>query len=186
MKWEKGSKRDDANEIPFYYSLLSQLKEGLPQEDLSQFAIKGGRVKMISVQKDFDRTLDDLFNIVVDLTQRPKWIDGIIAVDNISTTLPQIGTSHNCIIPRGSNVLVTSYFSRNDNSIVLEETDKRRIITCQMILEKTGEGKTDMTFNFFIKKNILLIPAFKLFMKKKVQLSLARSLDKLEAYLNCK
>jgi hypothetical protein len=183
IQWRKGSKQDEHHDIGFHYSFLTPLKEGLTEDVKNELAIKGDRIKMITRQKDFSVDIEKLFGVVVDLTQRIKWIEGIDAVENISTPMPQIGTVHHCIMGKSANVLITSDFKKDSQTIILEETDKRKIGTCQMLLEKKGENNTTMTFNFFLKKNPLFIIFFKLFVKNKVSSALSKSLVNLDLYL---
>jgi hypothetical protein len=77
---------------------------------------------------------------------------------------------------------VTSGFKKDDMSITLEETDIKRMGTGQIILEKRGENKTLMKFNFILKNNPVMIAVFNLFMRKKMAKMLSNSLEKLENY----
>ena len=181
LQWMKGKKQDDANEMDFHYSMLSPLKENLPV-DSSEFGIKGSSINIFSAQKEFDQNIDTMFMTVADFSLRPQWIDGVNAVDNITTKIPQVGTSHNCIVGKKANVLVTSGFKKDDKSIIIEETDNKRMGTGQFILEKKGENKTLMSFNFLLRKNPLLLVIFNLFMKKKLEKSFKKSLQNLENY----
>jgi len=186
FEWKQGSKQDDNNEIPFSYSMLTPLKESLPEDDPGEFAIQGERVKMVTVQKEIDANIEEVFYIIVDLSLRPQWLDGVVGVDAISTKLPQVGQAHNCILKKGVNAVTTSYFARGENSITLEETDKKRMGTCQMFLEKLGESKTRLTINLFFKKNPLMETIFKIFMKKKYTKLFERSAENLERLVKTK
>jgi hypothetical protein len=183
LEWKQGKKTDDANEIGFYYSMLTPLKENLPPDE-NDFGIKGSSVKLISAQKEFNKDIDTMFFTVADFALRPKWIEGVKAVENVTTKIPQVGTVHSCIVGKNANVLITSGFKKDEKSITIEETDRKRMGTGQFILETKGENKTLMTFNFFLRKNPLMLGVFNLFMKKKLEKSFKRSLDNLENYFN--
>jgi Protein of unknown function (DUF2652) len=183
LEWKQGKKKDDTNEISFYYSMLSPLKENLPPDE-NEFGIKGTSVKLISAQKEFNEDIDTMFITIADFSLRPKWMEGVKAVENVTTKIPQIGTMHNCMIGKTVNVLVTSGFKKEDKSIIIEETDRKRMVTCQIILEKKGENKTLMSFNLLLRKNLLLLGVFNLFMKKKIEKTFKKSLDNLENYFN--
>ena len=184
LEWKEGKKLDDANEIDFHYSMLSPLRDKLPVESEDQFGIKGDSKLMMSVQKEFNEDIDTMFRTVADLSLRPQWMDGVNAIDNVTTKIPQVGTGHNCIVGKNARVLVTSGFKKDDKSITIEETDPKRTFTGQFLLEKKGENKTLMTFNCLLRKNPLLLTIFKLFMKKKMEKTIKKSLDNLENYLN--
>jgi hypothetical protein len=111
-------------------------------------------------------------------------MEGVNAVENITTKIPQVGTVHSCIMGKNANVLVTSGFKKDDKSITIEETDKKRMGTGQFVLEKKGENKTLMSFNFLLRKNPLILGVFNLFMKKKIEKTFKKSLENLENYFN--
>jgi Protein of unknown function (DUF2652). len=182
LEWKEGKKQDDVNEIDFHYSLLSPLKEKVTVETENNFGIKGNSVKLISAQKEFDEKIDTMFMTLGNFSLRPQWMDGITGIDNVTTKIPQIGTAHDCIVGKKTNVVVTSGFKKDDKTITIEETDNKRMGTGQIILEKTGENKTLMSFNFLLKKNPLLLVMFNLFMKKKLEKSFKKSLENLENY----
>ncbi len=184
LEWKEGKKQDDANEIDFHYSMLSPLRDKLPVESEDQFSIKGDIKLMMSVQKEFNEDIDTMFRTVADFSLRPKWMDGVNAIDNVTTKIPQVGTGHNCIVGKNARALVTSGFKKDDKSITIEETDKKRTLTGQFILEKKGENKTLMTFNCLLIKNPLMLTVFNLVMKKKMEKTFQKSLDNLENYFN--
>ena len=183
LQWRQGKKSEDEGDIDFKYSHLTPLKENLPADNSNEFGIQGPKVLMIAVQREMDVNIEALFSVVADLSLRSKWTEGVNAVENISSPINQVGTEHHCIVGKNVNVLITSGFNKDEHSIVLEETDKKRTGTAQMKLEKLAENKTLMTFNFFLKKNPVLILFFKLFMRKKFTQALKKSLENLEAYM---
>jgi hypothetical protein len=183
LEWEQGLKKDDANEIGFYYSMLSPLKENLPPDE-NELGIKGASVKIFTTQKEFNEDIDTMFITVADFSLRPKWMEGVTAIENVTTKIPQVGTVHSCIVGKNANVLVTSGFKKDDKTITIEETDKRRMGTGQFILERKGENKTLMSFNFLLRKNPLMLGVFNLFMKKKLERTFRKSLDNLANYFD--
>ncbi len=183
LEWMTGKKHDEADEIGFSYSMLTPLKENLPPAE-NEFGIKGPRVPVITVQKEFNESIDTMFKVAGDISTRPKWADGVQAVENITKPIQQIGTAHNCVAGKNVSVLITSGFKKDDKSITIEETDNKRSATSQVMLEKKGENKTLMTFTLFLKKNPIMLTVFNLFMKKKYIYSFKKSMENLEVYLN--
>jgi carbon monoxide dehydrogenase subunit G len=182
LEWKEGKKQDENNEIDYHYSMLSPLRDKIPADTEDQFSIKGASKVVISAKKEFNENIDTMFRTVADFSARPQWMEGITAIDNVTTKIPQVGTAHNCIVGKKVNVLVTSSFKKDEKAITIEETDTKRMGTGQFILEKKGDNKTLMTFNFLLKKNPLLLTIFNLFMKKKLDKSINKSLDNLENY----
>jgi hypothetical protein len=182
LEWVEGKKQDDVNEIDFHYSMLSPLKNELPDDTENEFGIKGKSKQMISAQKEFNESIDTMFITLGDFSLRPQWMEGVTGIDNVTTKIPQVGTAHNCVVGKNVNVVVTSGFRKDDKTITIEETDKKRMGTGQIILEKKGENKTLMSFNFLLKKNPLLLTVFNLLMKKKLEKTFNKSLENLENY----
>jgi hypothetical protein len=180
LEWKAGSKRDEADEINFSYSLLTPLKETLPEDDPQEFAIKGEKVKVLSVQRDLDANVDEVFNIITDLPNRAQWLEAVVDIKDVSTKLPQVGQAHTCILPKGTNSVVTSYYSRTDDSITFEETDLKKTNTMQIILEKIQDDKTRLTVTLYLRKNFMIETMFKLFMKKKYETVFTNAAAKLE------
>jgi hypothetical protein len=186
FEWKAGNKRDEAEEISFSYSMLSPLREMLPEDDLQEFAIKGEKALVLTVQRELDANADEVFNVITDLPNRAQWLDGIKAIKNISTKLPQVGQAHTCILPKGVNDMVTSYFLREDNRIIFEETDTKKTSTMQIILEKMPAGKTGLTVNLYLKKNRMMETMFKWLMKKKYEAIFLNSAANLEKVVKSK
>ena len=181
LEWKEGKKQDDTNEIDFHYSMLSPLRDNITT-DKDEFGIKGDSKLVAAAQKEFDEDIDTMFRVVADFSLRPQWMDGVNAIENVTTKIPQVGTGHNCIVGKNVRVLVTSGFKKDDKSITIEETDPKRTFTGQFLLEKKGKNRTLMTFNCLLRKNPLLLTAFSLFMKKKMEKTIKKSLDNLENY----
>jgi hypothetical protein len=180
LEWKTGSKRDEADETSFSYSMLTPLKDTLPEEDLREFAIKGEKALVLTVQRVLEAAMDDVFNVIVDLPNRAQWLDGVVAIKDVSTKLPQVGQVHTCVLPKGANAVATSYFSREDDRIIFEETDLKKTSTMQIILEKVTADQTRLTVNLFLKRNLAMETVFKFFMKKKYEGLFTRSAEKLE------
>lgn len=181
IEWKEGKKEENAGVIDYHYSMLSQLKEELP-EDKEEFGIKGDAKMLISMQQDFDVNIEEMFGLIVDYSKRPEWMDGIKRIEGVSTTIPQVGTVHKCIADQRVNIVVTSGFKMDDKKILIEESDIKGRGTGQIILEKLGEKKTRMHFNFLLKNNAVMQLMFGLFMKKKMEKQLRNSFIRLEAY----
>ena len=181
LQWERGIKTTDSGAINFHYSLLSPLKDQvLPAEEVSP-GIKGKRVKMITLEKEIDTDLQRLFAVIGDLSHRPEWMN-VKGVDKISTPINQVGTTHHCILDKEIEIMTTSDFQGNENEIIMEETDAKKMITLQFHLTKLAESKTKLSVNLFMKKNYLMIAAFHLLMKKKFRNSMQSSIDKLSEF----
>lgn len=182
MEWKEGKKQDDTNEIGFHYSLLTPLRNNISPEPADRFGIKGSSKMVISARKEFDVDIDKMFKTVADLSLRPQWMEGVKAIENITTKIPQVGTAHNCIINGKVNLSITSGFNKDEKTIILEETDNKRLGTFQMVLEKKDDHTTLLSCNLIMKNNPLVLVVFNLFMKKNMKKAFGRSVENLENY----
>ena len=66
---------------------------------------------MITLSKEFDIDINTLFFNTIDFSQRKKWQVGIKDADQVSDTLPQVGTSHRCVLDKGEMIQYTSSYS---------------------------------------------------------------------------
>lgn len=183
LKWEKGRKEMETGEIEFRYSLLTHLKQEIPESVPEKFGIKGSRVEVLSIQRQFDVDIHRLFSVLADITHRPQWMAGLKGTTNISSKVNQVGTSHNCVLEKGIEVMTTSDFQSDDYRILMEETDKKKMFSCQFELVKQREQSTTLTVRYLMKKSLPLNLAFRLFMKKKFRKQLEDSMIKLGEFL---
>ena len=184
LNWEKGQKQTENGKINFYYSLLTPLKEEIEIAKQGELGIQGKRVKILSFEKEYNENMQKLFSVIGDLSHRSRWMEDLKGTANISTPINQIGTSHECLLDKSIEVMTTTDFYSDDVRIVMEETDKKKMFTCQFELVKKEENKTLLILNFFIKRNILLITMFNLFMKKSFIKKINQSMKNLQDFLN--
>lgn len=183
LSWEKGVKETEAGGIEFRYSILTHLKEEIPETERRKLGIKGSRIQVLSAKREYETDINRLFSVVGDISQRPKWMVGVKNTTDISTSVNQVGTTHNCILDKGMEVMTTSDFESDDYRIMMEETDKKKMVSCQFELIKNGNNRTLLHLHFLMKKNLLLNTMFRLFMKKKFSRELDESLTRLEEFL---
>ena len=183
MKWNSSAKQTESGEISFHYTQLSQLKNEIPPESLPQLELSK-KIKMISVSKEYETDIKTLFYTVGHFEFRSRWQEGIKAVDEVNDLLPGVGTRHRCVLENGQIILYTSSFPYDpEKRIVFSETDEKKKVSRYFILEKTGENKTRLTLDFYVKKNVVMPILFKLMMKKKMENTFRKSLLNLDNLL---
>ncbi len=183
LKWEKGNKRTEEGQINFFYSLLTPLKDQIKNNTRDKPGIKGKRLKVLTLQREYDENIQRLFAVLGDINHRPLWMEGLKGVDQISSPVNKVGTSHQCILDKNIEVMTTSDFQSDDYSIIMEETDGKKMFTCRFELYKKDDNNTLLTLHFFLKQNPVLILVFRLFMKKKFVKKMKRSMENLAAFL---
>ena len=183
LQWSKGSKKTEHGTVDYYYSMLTPLKEDIPHENKQQLGINGKRQKVLTVERQFDQNIHRMLAVIGDLSNRPRWLDGLKGVEGETTPINQIGTAHRCLLDKQIEIMTTSDFYSDDYKIMLEETDKKRMASFQFELTKQSELTTLLRMNLYLKKNPVLLLFFKLFMKKKMEKSLTKSMNNLTAFL---
>lgn len=176
MKWDRSVKQTESGEIPFHYTQLSQLKNEIPPEPITQLDLSE-KVKMVSVSKEYETTIKALFYTAGHFEFRNRWQEGVKQVDEVDHTLPGIGSRHRHVLDSGQTILYTSSFSYDpEKKIIFSETDEKKKTSTYFILEKTGDNKSRLTLEFYLQKNIITQLLFKLMMKKKIETIFRKSL----------
>jgi hypothetical protein len=181
MQWQQGNKQTDNGDVGYQYSMLSQLKEKIEPDPLPEYGLGTEKVRVVSLNKTIDKDLMTVFATLGDFSLRPKWQEGVKTVDQVSHPIYHVGIKHRCVLDKTSMVLYTSSFSGSEDSFSLTETDEKKRGEMNVTLKSIGENKTLVNFDYYLKKNPLMIVMFNLFMKKKLNAQFKRSLDNLEA-----
>jgi hypothetical protein len=184
LQWKKGSKTTDHGTVDFYYSMLTPLKEDIRLEAKeANLGIKGKRKNVLTLERQFNENIQRMLSVIGDLSHRTRWMEGLKGVEGVTTSINQVGTSHRCLLDKNIEIMTTSDFYSDDFKIVLEETDKKKMVSIQFELTKINESATLFRMNLFLKKNPVLLLIFRVFMKKKMQQSLAKSMHNLHEFL---
>ena len=175
MKWNNSAKQTETGEIPFHYTQLSELKNEISPVQYPQLEITK-KVKMISVTKDYEADIIALFHATGDLNNRNRWQEGVKSVEEISHFLPRVGMRRRCVFENGHAIIYSSSYSYSPERIEFSETDEKKKSTTHFLLEKTGNNKTRLTLDYYIKKNLLSQFMFTLTQKKKMEETIHKSL----------
>ena len=183
MRWYSSAKKTDTGEIPFHYTQLSELKNNLPPDPHPSLEIND-RVKVLSVSREFEVDVKKLFFTTVHFEFRPQWVEGVKTVDEVEHFLPGVGSRHRCVTDKGVLYLYTSSFNYDpEQQITFSETDEKKKSSVYYILEKTGENKSRLTIELYLKKSLFAPIVFNMFMKNKLQAQYERSLNNMERLL---
>jgi hypothetical protein len=125
-----------------------------------------------------------VFGAIYDLSQRSKWMDGIQRIEMVTKDLVhRVGTMHRCVASkRNSPVIVTEYASIGDGRAELVEMDKKGMAGCRYVAEVINDEQCKLTIDMLVRKTPLVLAIFSLFMKKKMQRQLRRSIENLKEY----
>jgi hypothetical protein len=189
LDWNKSSKKTETGIIPFEYTQLTHLKNELPPDPPLQLEIEN-KIKVISIYKEFDTDMLTLLHGVVDFHTRKLWNNYVRDIDSVSTTLPQLGTSHRCILEKGHSIMYTSSYSYTPantytpEKIEYSETDDKKTNAVYFTFDKIHENRTALTADLYLKNDPVKLLLFRLFMKKKMEKTFRQSMENLEKFLS--
>lgn len=180
MRWDSSGKQTESGEVTFHYTQLGELKNELPPDPPLTLELTD-RKKMFSLTKEYNSHIITMFHATGNFNYRPQWQEGVQFVEEISHYLPRVGMKCRCVFDNGetaTSILASSY-SFNPNRIEFSETDETKDHSMYFILETTGENKTRVTIEYYIRKGLAREVAFKLSRKKKIKEQLERSMENL-------
>ncbi len=176
MTWMTSSKATETGEIEFSYTPLSALRQDIDIElpagpDLSKMK------KVISVSHDYDTDLIRLFHATGDFNYRPRWMEGVIKVEEVGHFLPRIGMRCRYVTNDREFIITSSSYKYGSERIEFTETEEGISTTTHFILERMADGRVRCTLEYYISNNPIARATFSIFNKKKLENSLRRSLN---------
>lgn len=182
VNWTTGKKLTESGEVPFNYSMLTSLKELIVPDPVPEID-PGEKIKMVSASHDFDVDIIGLLHVLGKYNERSAWQDGVKSFEQITDTIPRIGTRHRCVTEQGSIIVKYSDFAYETGKIVLGETEETKKSITYYTFEKLAEGGTRLSIGYYIEKNPLKQFLFRLTSKKKVLKRFQRSLNNLGKHI---
>ena len=168
MHWNSSAKKTDTGEVTFRYTQLSPLKNAVQPELVQQLELHKKK-KMLSVSKDFETGIIQLFHAVGDFSYRRWWQEGVKAVEQVSHFLPRLGMRCRCLLENGESYIYSSSYSFSPERIEFSETEEGSNSTRYYTLQQLNEKSTRLTVDYYLPKNVLGEFLFKLNQKKKLE-----------------
>jgi hypothetical protein len=181
---EEAKEQYDVGEISFKVTDLSKLKENLPEVLPEEFN-SAARTKTVFTEEGLVHApAQKVFGAIFDLAQRTKWMEGVQRVEMITKDLiNRIGTMHRCVVNKRNNpVMVTEYASIGEGTAELIEMDRKGIAGCRFKVAAINDEETKLKVDMLVKKNPFLLIIFNLFMKRKLQKQMSRSIENLKEF----
>lgn len=183
MKWMNSTRETETGPIPFHFTQLSELKAKVEPEPLPPLGLPE-KAKMISVSREYDTDIKHLFFTAIHFEFRHLWREEIKSIEDVNHVLPGVGTRHRCVLQEGEMIMYSSSFSYDaDQKIEYSETDEKKEYSIFYVMEKTGDNRSRLRLELYLKKNWLSQTIFSLTAKKKMEGTFRRSLDKLDGLL---
>jgi hypothetical protein len=179
MRWDRSEKETETGVIPFHYAQLGHLKKEIPPEPPPSMELKK-RIKCLTVAREYDKDIKTLFFVTAHFEFRNQWLEGLKGIDEVEHFLPGVGSKHRCILEKEQVIMITSSLSYNPESkIVFSETSEKKTHAMYYIIEPLGAQRCRLTIELYVPNGMSKI-MFDLFMKKKMQGQMQRSLEALD------
>jgi len=174
----------DVGEVSFKVSYLAKLKTQVPEVITEEFNSAKHSHVVFTEEAIFQAPIQRVFGAIYDLSQRANWMEGIQRIEMVTNDLVhRIGTMHRCIVSKRNNpVIVTEYANIGQGKAELVEMDKKGIAGCRYVAEVINEEQCKLKIDMLVKKNPFVLAFFSLFMKRKLQRNIKRSIENLKEY----
>jgi hypothetical protein len=181
---EEAKEQYDFGEISFKVADLSKLKENLSEVQPEEFNSASKTKTVFTEEGTIQAPAQKIFGAIFDLTQRTKWMEGVQRIEMVTKDLiNRVGTMHRCVVSKRNNpVMVTEYASIGEGSAELVEMDQKGVAGCRFKVKAISEDETLLKVDMLVKKNPLLLTVFNLFMKRKLQKQMWRSIENLKEF----
>jgi Protein of unknown function (DUF2652) len=183
MSWEMGNKQTEKGDVGFHYSLLSQLKEKVQTDTVSELGLGNKKIKLISQSKIIDAPLLTVLSIIGDFTLRTKWMEGVSSVDEISHPINHVGVKHRSVVNSHTVNFYSSSFSQTGDTFTYSETDEKKTFSIFFTLKPISDSKTSLVVDYYRKKTPFSQLYFSLFKRKNIATQLAASLENIETLI---
>jgi hypothetical protein len=180
MQWKNSIKQTESGKINFHYTQLGALKKDLPATPLP--IELPGKVKMLSVSREYDVDIKTLCYTVVHFEFRHLWHVGIKAIDEVEHFLPGIGSRHRHVLDNGQSkfMYISSFVYDPEGKTIFSETEEKTKSSIYFISEKRGEHSSRLTLEIYFQRNLIKQFLFNKFERKIKEDELHLSLKRLD------
>jgi hypothetical protein len=169
---------EEIGEVAYRYMTLGRYRSEVKVEPPKPFVLENPLL-VLELSQPIRAPAPKVFAALTDLPGRMKWIEGIKRVEMGNDQGNFIGAHHVCVREGNDPELVTSEVKVTDRTMELWETDTRKMAACRYLLRRTSEDATELTMQFYVRRNYLVKLVFKAFMEKKLRTGFEKSLANL-------
>lgn len=178
---EEAMESYDVGEVKFKIADLSSLKEEIPPVDPSVSKSFAKAKAVFSDERVIPASATNVFTPIFDLSQREKWMADVKRIELVSNDLiNRIGTKHKCVLNNNSSsIIITEYAALDKDKVELLEMDEKGIAGCRYQVQQLGANETRLKVDLLVRNNPFILAIYNLFMKRKLQNRILKSLDNL-------
>lgn len=178
MKWDSSVKHAETGDILFHYTPLANLRKELPQVEATSIALEN-KVKVISVEKEYDTDIITLFHASGDFQYRSRWQEGVKEVEVVSHYLPRVGMKCRCVLGDRDVFIYSSSYSFRDDRIEFSETEQEKKSVTWFTLERIQPKRTKLKLDFYLDGSVASQLMFRLFRKGALEKEFHQSMENL-------
>ena len=178
MRWDSSVKHSETGDIFFHYTRLGNLRDELPEVEAGSNALEN-KVKVFSVEKEYDTDIITLFHASGDFQYRNRWQEGVKEVEVVSHYLPRVGMKCRCVVGGRDVFIYSSSYRFRDDRIEFSETEQeKKSVTC-FTLERIQPKRTRLTLDYYLDGSVASQLMFRLFRKGPLKKEFLQSMENL-------
>jgi hypothetical protein len=135
--------------------------------------------KMAQLNRIVDAPMERVYQRLIDLPARMRWIDGVTKVEISGEEKNYIGQTHRCVRGEEGIALTTTEVKVTESTMEVWETDQKKTSACRYLLTRMPDGKTNLALELYVQDNPIVRMVFKLLMQKKLEAFFTKSIDNL-------
>ena len=171
---------DDLGTIEYHFKSLDNYRNEVKVDAPLPVRLKNPR-QMTQVTRRIDAPIERVYQHLIDLPGRIRWIDRATKVEMSDDQPNHIGKTHRCVRGNEGTELITSEIKISDTTMELWETDLKKIMACRYLLTREPGDKTHLAVDLFVRGNPILQMIFRVLMQKKLETFFERSIANLGA-----
>ena len=169
---------DDLGTIEYYFKSLESYLEEVKVAPPVPAWLKNPR-RMTQLTRRIDAPIERVYQQLIDLPGRMKWIEGATGVEMSDDQPNHIGKTHRCVRGDEGVELMTTEVRTSDTTMELWETDLKKIMACRYLLTRAPGNKTDLAVDLFVRDNPFIRMIFRVLMEKKLKVFFEKSIANL-------
>ena len=169
---------DNLGTIEYHFKSLDSYRDEIKVDPPVPVRLKNPR-KMTQLTRQIDAPIERVYQQVIDLPGRIRWIDRATKVEMSDNQPNHIGKTHRCVRGNEGTELITSEVKISDTTMELWETDLKKIMACRYLLTRAPGHKTNLAVDLFVRGNPILQIIFRVLMQKKLKAFFEKSIANL-------
>ena len=171
---------DELGKVEYKVLPLAKYREEVKVEPSAPFALRNPQ-KAMELSRRIEAPMEAVYQTLIDLPGRMRWIDGIRKVELPDGRANHVGTRHRCVRDGGDPELVTSDVKVTESTMEIWETDVKKLLACRYLLQRSAPKATELRVEFFVRGNFIAKLVFRLLLEKKLRKGFEKSLANLAA-----